>query len=281
MQSNRSIAPFCVSLLLLLLANFLIPPPSSLPVPDRPLTVEILPNVPPAEPNELPFLPQRVPDQVVPEPEKATVTDAFNRRVEKETMARRSEPMPSNSRAQPPTPKESPTSSGSQAMDGIGLLGQKLDLDLDFLQAPNAPNVFGGATLPTLDVEAGDETWLNSRRIRHGGFFRRLHQSVSRHWDPNTVMRRYDPSGMLYGSEDRVTVLHLRLEADGGLAERPKIIRPSGLSMLDREAVRAVVAAAPFPNPPAELVKEGVIDLGRFSFYLQIERGTYGFRPAR
>ena len=113
MQSKRSIAAFSVSLLLLLLANFLIPPPSSLPVPDRPLTVEILPNVPSAEPNELPFLPQRVPDQVVPEPEKATVTDAFNRRVEKETMARRSEPMPPNSRAQPPTPKESPTSSGS------------------------------------------------------------------------------------------------------------------------------------------------------------------------
>jgi hypothetical protein len=108
--------------------------------------------------------------------------------------------------------------------------------------------------------------------VLHGGFFRRLHSAIAAQWDPGAVLQRRDPSGLLYGTADRVTVLHLRLNARGYLLEQPKVLQGSGLRLLDQEALRAVVAAAPFSNPPKGLLRKGVVDLGRFSFYLEIDR---------
>lgn len=58
-----------------------------------------------------------------------------------------------------------------------------------------------------------------------------------------------------------VTVLHVRLHADGSLADT-QIVVPSGASLLDQIAVAAVEQDQPFPAPFADLVKEaGVVTI--------------------
>ena len=139
MARQRSFGAFCISLLLLLLANALIPPPEAPKPPDRPLVVELIPQAADDAEPELPFLPQRIPEAPDPPPDKATVTDAFNRRVERETMARRSE---SKAATAPPTRPQAETESEpfqKRRDEGLGLLSQKLDLNLDFLDTTAPP----------------------------------------------------------------------------------------------------------------------------------------------
>ena len=48
------------------------------------------------------------------------------------------------------------------------------------------------------------------------------------------------------------------------------VVNPSGVGDLDDEAIRAFHAAAPFPNPPKELVgRDNLITFG-FSFFFEI-----------
>lgn len=215
---------------------------------------------------ELPFLAQDEPQDEQQDNPQAKTADEFNRHVKRETLARKSRPAQQlKKQAKPKQQTEN----------------HELQLDLGFLQASkasrefdlfNLPQLQGGPTLANSDIERGERTWLNSRAVLHGGFFRRLHQAIAVQWRPGDVLRRRDPSGLLYGTSDRVTVLRLRLNERGYLLEEPKLLRGSGLRMLDQEALRAVVAAAPFSNPPKALLRNGVIDLGRFSFYLEIDR---------
>ena len=190
-------------------------------------------------------------------------------------MARQTRPAGKRSKPTPTTIKASPQET------------KKLALDLDFLN-PNQnsstidlfdlPDAFGGPRLPNFEVAEGDVTWLNSRGVRYGGFFRRLQNSIAKQWDPVSALHRRDPTGLLYGTQDRQTVLRLRLNARGYLLEQPEVIKGSGLRLLDQEAVRAVVAAAPFANPPQSLLRNGVIDLHRFSFYFEIDRSRFYLR---
>src|SRR5690606_12598091 len=63
---------------------------------------------------------------------------------------------------------------------------------LDRITGAPAPDV-----LPTDDVEDGDGTFLNTREWKFSSFFNRIKQNVGMHWDPNTVVRRRDPSGQM------------------------------------------------------------------------------------
>ena len=223
----------------------------------------------------LPFLAQDEPVEEQPDNETARTADAYNRHVEKETMARQSRPAVRRSRP------------ADLALKATPQVAKRLALDLDFLQPQTGdeavdlfdlPDTFGGPRLPNFDVAEGDTTWLNSRSVRYGGFFRRLQNSIAKQWDPVSVLQRRDPTGLLYGTQDRQTVLRLRLNANGYLLEKPEIIKGSGLRLLDQEAVRAVVAAAPFANPPQSLLRHGAIDLDRFSFYFEIDRSRFYLR---
>jgi hypothetical protein len=224
--------------------------------PDKP----VVPKAP-----DLPFLAQDEPQQDQKDNPEATTADAYNRHVERQTLARRSRPARALEKRPAPTLPDP-----SQLQLDLGFLQKsKAQRDLDLF---DLPQLEGGPTLANSDIERGERTWLSSRAVLHGGFFRRLHQAIAVQWRPGAVLRRRDPSGLLYGTSDRVTVLHLRLNERGDLLEEPKLLKGSGLRMLDQEALRAVVAAAPFRNPPRALLRKGVVDLGRFSFYLEIDR---------
>jgi TonB family protein len=146
--------------------------------------------------------------------------------------------------------------------------------------APQVPNLkptedvleraLGGGSVDHLeDVDNGDETALSAKRWVYASFFNRLKRQVAQIWDPNSVWRRTDPTGTVYGTKTRVTEVRVSLSPRGALA-KIVVVTPSGSVELDDEAVRAFRVAAPFPNPPDGLVqKDNLITFG-FSFYFQL-----------
>jgi TonB family protein len=124
------------------------------------------------------------------------------------------------------------------------------------------------------DVDDGEATALNSKRWKHAPFFNRVKRSVANEWHPEAVYMIHDASGHVYGFKDRVTVLRVHLAPDGKLAAW-QILQASGVDFLDDEAVNAFRKAAPFPNPPKELVEsDGQIHFN-FAFIFELSgRGS-------
>lgn len=129
-------------------------------------------------------------------------------------------------------------------------------------RSPGAPGEHG--TMDDIqDVEDGDVNMLNSRRWKYASFFNRVRDQVAEKWEPNVVMSARDPDGKRFGLQTRITRLLIRLNPDGSL-KQVKLDNPSGVDVLDEEAIRAVRAAQPFRNPPAGLIdsETGFIDFG-------------------
>ena len=129
-------------------------------------------------------------------------------------------------------------------------------------RSPGAPGEHG--TMDDIqDVEDGDVNMLNSRRWKYASFFNRVRDQVAEKWEPNVVMAARDPDGRRFGLQTRITRLLIRLNPDGSL-KQVKLENPSGVEVLDEEAIRAVRAAQPFRNPPAGLIdpETGFIDFG-------------------
>lgn len=102
-------------------------------------------------------------------------------------------------------------------------------------------------------VDEGTETILDSHRFRFASFFNRMRDQVAQHWDPNGVMARVDADGRTYGRRTRKTLLHVKLTAKGAI-EKIAVRDSSGVTELDKEAIRSFHQAAPFVNPPPEMI---------------------------
>jgi TonB family protein len=119
------------------------------------------------------------------------------------------------------------------------------------------------------DVDEGEETALNAKRWKFATFFNRVKDQVRDHWRPVEEYRRRDPTGAIYGAQDRLTQVHVQLRPDGSLA-RVSLAQTCGVDFLDETAIDAFKQAQPFPNPPRQLVQaSGLIDFD-FGFYLEI-----------
>lgn len=130
------------------------------------------------------------------------------------------------------------------------------------------------------DVASGAENAINSRQWIGASFFMRVREAVARTWDPEPVYRARDPDGRVYGYKNWLTVLTITLDAQGKLIEPIIISQPSGLRFLDLEAMRAVRAAAPFLNPPPEIVDASGHIKFRFGFLVEVNSGL-NFRMFR
>ena len=121
-------------------------------------------------------------------------------------------------------------------------------------------------------VEEGKHTLLNSKRWRFSSFFNRVKRRVAQNWHPDTVYKRRDPTGNVYGFRDRLTILRVRLTPKGQVKEL-HLEHASGVGFLDDEALTAFRSAGPFPNPPGGLVDKdtGMISF-RFGFMFEIAR---------
>jgi TonB family protein len=127
----------------------------------------------------------------------------------------------------------------------------------------------GGGTQDALkEVDDGEETALNSKRWRFASFFNRVKRQVAEHWHPDEVYRQRDPTGAVYGRKNRYTELRVHLKPDGRLSHIA-LAQPSGLEFLDDEAIEAFKEAEPFPNPPRQLVENGLISFG-FGFLFDL-----------
>jgi TonB family protein len=119
------------------------------------------------------------------------------------------------------------------------------------------------------DVDEGEETALNAKRWKFATFFNRVKEQVRDHWKPVEEYRRRDPTGAIYGAQDRLTQVHVQLRPDGSLA-KVSLAQTCGVDFLDDTAMEAFKQAQPFPNPPRQLVQaSGLIDFD-FGFYLEI-----------
>lgn len=251
---------------------------------------------------------ERVKKEVVPDEAKHVAE--FDQKVEKETKAQNGReragaaptrpgdapdannmpPMPNllDPRPQPKEPSsaegEADEGRGDPALPKVPSPGSLLPLRPQ-LASPGRPGVRGdpsmspgdpgqnGSMDDIQDIEEGDENQLNSRRWKYASFFNRVRDQVKQHWHPEVAHAARDPDGSRYGIKTRVTRLLIRLNPDGTL-NKIKLDKSSDVDFLDEEAIRAVRQAAPFNNPPSQLVdaETGFIDFG-FGFIFEVESG--------
>lgn len=155
--------------------------------------------------------------------------------------------------------------------DGEG--GQKRAGKIDPRLLPDLGSmsrIAGGPGLVRPDgVEEGDETSLNTRSFRYATFYQRMYRAIASEWNPMRPYDARDPERRLYPIRERVTGVVIALKATGEL-DGVKVVEPSGLDFLDEEALRAVRAAAPFPNPPQGMISDGQVRVA-FTFTLSFE----------
>ncbi len=175
---------------------------------------------------------------------------------------------------------------GEKKSDSVMFQGEKNKLLLPSTSDRAAKanlQALGGQFASDDHVEVKDRsksTVLNANKYKYADFFYRVKEAVRRHWHPNVVYRRRDPTGKTYGTKDRHTVLHVTLDQRGRLK---KLVthKHSGLEFMDAEAKSAFERAQPFPNPPEGLVDaQGEIKF-EFGFFFEISSGLYQFRWRR
>lgn len=113
-------------------------------------------------------------------------------------------------------------------------------------------------------VKRGAFNTLNTDRFTFYTFYSRINEQVRNRW----VMRLRNLANSLsqqeidhIGEHPRITEFIVQLNPEGSYV-RTNLIRSSGIASLDHAAMDAVRDAAPFLNPPKEMVKEsGFIDL--------------------
>jgi TonB family protein len=131
--------------------------------------------------------------------------------------------------------------------------------------------IAGGPGLVRPDgVDEGDATSLNTRSFKYATFYQRMYRAIASEWNPMRPYDQRDPERRLFPTRERVTGVVIALKA-GGELEGVRVVEQSGLDFLDEEAVRAVRAAAPFPNPPNGMVEpDGQVRVA-FTFTLSFE----------
>lgn len=141
--------------------------------------------------------------------------------------------------------------------------------------------VVGGGSVDRLDgVESGDFTALNTKKWKFASFFNRMKRQVAQNWHPGEVYSRRDPTGKVYGTKDRVTVLEVSLQP-GGKLSKVVVIEESGVDFLDSEAVAAFERAQPFPNPPSGLIASSGLITFSFGFHFQVGAPRSGWKIFR
>ncbi len=127
-------------------------------------------------------------------------------------------------------------------------------------------------------IKLGSFTALNTDRFTYYTFFSRINEQVRSRW----VRRLKNLSETLsdqrlaeLATRDRISEIDIQLDKNG-LFVRAVVLRSSGAVELDNVASDSFEDAAPFPNPPQEMVEEdGLIHL-RYTFLVQTRPSVGG-----
>ncbi|EDM78265.1 TonB-like protein [Plesiocystis pacifica SIR-1] len=182
-----------------------------------------------------------------------------------------------NAAAPPPSPSNpavpgagaSASAQPAQATPAATVLAGSPGVLHEAFGTPGSPSRVDG-------VDQGTENLLDSKQHRFASFFNRLRAAVSEQWRPEKVHDEVDPKRTKFGDATRTTIVRVVLDARGGLVSA-KVEDSCGAAHLDAEAVRALEAAAPFPNPPRGLAV-GKHIVFHFGFTLEFDGGHRVFR---
>ena len=120
-------------------------------------------------------------------------------------------------------------------------------------------------------VKEGAFTSLNSDRFTYYTFFARVNEQVRSRWIQN--LRNFSENlsqseNESLASRERVTEIDVQLNRAGEFV-RALVMRSSGAKGLDQAATEAFRIAAPFVNPPQQMIEaDGLIHL-RYGFLVQ------------
>lgn len=105
------------------------------------------------------------------------------------------------------------------------------------------------------DVAIGAQTLLNAKEYKFFGFFERIREKLTNRWHQKLDIEFTNllAQGRAATGGDMVTQVKVLLDSRGQL-KRVQIVGSSGHHELDRAATLAFHEAAPFPNPPAEML---------------------------
>ena len=117
------------------------------------------------------------------------------------------------------------------------------------------------------NVKEGDYTDLNTLAYEYTGYFMKIKNRVSKHWNPAGAYQIHDPYRKIYGIKDRYTVLLITINTKGYL-NKIKVQKSSGLSFLDNEAIKAFEKGAPYNIVPTGLLKGKEEFTIQFGFYV-------------
>jgi TonB family protein len=187
-------------------------------------------------------------------PAQARFLSDKNRSVERETQARFTGPNP-NSPVGSPRPDNTSETTGSSGRKARGAGSGKLILDVPDSILKQGPQGTPGRLamvapsnyLP--EIAMGDETLLNTREYAYATYFIRMKRQMESTWNPRAVI---DAERLT--RDQYVTTLGITLRNDGSV-EDVRVVEDSGNPRLDHEAVESVRKAAPYLNPPTQLVE--------------------------
>ncbi|MCY4524316.1 MAG: TonB family protein [Halobacteriovoraceae bacterium] len=110
------------------------------------------------------------------------------------------------------------------------------------------------------DIPLGDMTALNSKQFKFYGFYFRIKQKIEQFWG-NSLREKatalYRSGRRLASNNTRITSLRITLDKKGNIVDI-SIKTTSGIQELDDAAIESFNQAGPFPNPPREMIKDGV-----------------------
>jgi TonB family protein len=120
-------------------------------------------------------------------------------------------------------------------------------------------------------VEVDKKTLLSTKEFAQYAYFKKIKEQIEKHWESGIkvkIQKLMQENRSIASDKGRVTKLLIILDRDGGLKTVQKV-GSSGNEDLDDSAVQAFREAAPFPNPPENLVeRDGTIKI-RWDFILE------------
>lgn len=117
-------------------------------------------------------------------------------------------------------------------------------------------------------IDRGAIARLNTVESKNYGYFLRIKKQIEGFWGASieTIIRQY-----YLNQERRVFMTHLEVTMnERGELLKVMIFNPSGKELLDNAAVNAFRRAGPFPNPPKDLIENGLVKI-KWSFMVDIK----------
>ncbi len=135
------------------------------------------------------------------------------------------------------------------------------------------------------DIAVGVNTLLNTKEYKFYGFFERIRERLTNVWQAKLreEFDRVSQHGMALAG-DHITKVQVKLDPKGALKSL-SIVGASGISGFDQAATEAFRSAAPFPNPPTQMIESDESVSIRWDFVvvasedsgvqIHIERGNF------